>query len=490
MAGSAESIERSGTVCGYRILRHAPDRHGGRCHHGARDDGDGTRSSVTVVSFEPVAEDGRAMRLVERLDALEGECVPRVLDVCRDGDRAVLVVLEYCGDALSTILAAGGRLDGGEVVTITAPILAALTGIHDRGFVHGGLSLSSIAIGTGGKPLLLGLERAEQAPSTGDRREWDRRVGDDLRAFSDLVSDLAETVVDGEVRERTRRAAETIRAGAESPFSPATRSAAEVRLFEIADPVALALALPMETAVDDRPERAARSLAPGSERRPRRRERRRARDLVREVGTGLLRRAPRVTARVIGSLSPTIRWVRSGGRGRRVLLAGIAAIVTAVVVALSVPTTGPRAQEPHTGRANRAVIETTGPRDPNTPVPGTPSAAEPPQNGSAVPVDDDAVAATRGALDVIAGCAADRSIECWGRALEPGSDLLGTVTARGTTELPAALLQPVEALDIAEREDFGDARLVSLTPSDGTTPASVLMVRTEAGWRIREVFET
>jgi hypothetical protein len=194
--------------------------------------------------------------------------------------------------------------------------------------------------------------------------------------------------------------------------------------------------------------------------------------------------------------------VQAGGRGRRVMLAGTAAVATAIVIALLLPTTGPRAQEPHAGPTDRAVIErspaegsgpdvaaTTGPPESDATDSGTP-AAEPPPDGSARPVDGDAVAATRGALDAVAGCAADRSAECWGRAIEPGSDLLDAVTAHGTSELPTAFLLPAEAVDIVEREDFGDARLVSLTPSDGTKPASVLMVRTEAGWRIREVFET
>ncbi|RUR00777.1 hypothetical protein [Labedella endophytica] len=450
------------------------------------------------MTFDGDDGGARAMRLIERLEHLEGDCIPRVLDVCLDADGAPAVVLDFCGETLAAVVSAGVRLRGGELVTVLAPVLAALSSMHDRGLVHGAVSASSIAIGTGGRPLLLGCERATVASDSVDRRDRHRGAAGDLRSFADLVDDLAEAVSDPEARDRAARVADEIRAGAETPFAEGVRTAVEVRLFEIADPLPLAFDAGAEIDVGNSAGRAARSL--GSPVVPRSRMRERSRSTPRRIVEG----ASSALSGGIGRSADLIRhrtegWRSAeGGRRRRVLVAAGGAVVVAVVVATLIPTgdssdADPASTEPApTARASSAGAALSETANEPTDAPAEPTETAGPSNASsASPTDpDDAVAGTRGTLDALAGCSTGATDGCWETVFESGSRLLETVRRDGTGDLPRALGLPLDALTITQQQDLGDARLVALDPTDETEPASVLMIRTEAGWRIREVFGT
>jgi hypothetical protein len=75
--------------------------------------------------------------------------------------------------------------------------------------------------------------------------------------------------------------------------------------------------------------------------------------------------------------------------------------------------------------------------------------------------------------------------------VEPDTALLAELSASEDplSALPAALALPVDTVEIAPRDDYGDLRVVLVTPIDETRPASVLMIRTEAGWRVRDAFD-
>lgn len=457
---------------------------------------------MTIVSFDGAGAGGRAMRLVQRLEHLAGESIPRVLDVGVDDNADPVVVIDFCGDAVASVLAAGVRLEAGELVTLAAPILAALFGLHDRGFAHGAVSCASIAVGANGRPLLLGCEAAIPIGVDGDRRDRDRRAGEDIRAFADLVDDLAEAVTDVDGRDRARRAADAFRSAADAPFSAAERSAAEVRLFEIAEPRPLTLVTRPVLADEDRTFGAARILtrAPG--------ERRRDRSRAREGGTD--RRAVATLRQAVGGRVHRfvdagvdrvgLFWGRASGRRRRILAAGASGAALALVLVLVIPTgdtTEGRTATAHASgtamRSPTALASASTPSLDSTPSPDPSPSREAGgrKTSDADPrADDDAVAGTRAAVDVITACLVESVEGCWDEAFEPHSEILSRVTADPSVALPSALHRPSEGLEITEREDFGDARLVALTPTDETTPASVLVVRTEAGWRIREVFET
>ncbi|RUQ86178.1 hypothetical protein [Labedella gwakjiensis] len=479
-------------LAGYRLLRRVPDRHGGRVYHAAADGASGLRTSATIVVFDGDRGSELAMRLVERLELLGGDSIPRVLDVCVDRDGHPAVVLDFCGDLLSSILASGARLSGGEVVTLLAPVFAAVLAVHDRGFVHGGISSSCIAIGRNGRPVLLGCDRAEDLRGPGDRRERERRTADDARAFADLVEDLGAAVADVSESRRVRAAAAKIRDGASSPFSTSFRSEAEVRLFEIAEPAPLMFVREAEGADGAATEQVTRSLVPAERRRQRRRGGASVRFGRRPSVDGVRQVLAHASSRMSSLVGPLSASVRSGGRRRRVLLSAIAGICAAAVVVLLIP-----AGEPVAGQLEPGDVRTSPPSLAGATrgsSPGEDPDASPPEATADADADgghsDDAIAGTRAVLDVVARCARDQTDVCWSAAVEPGSRLSAAVSHGGAAELPSALLLPVEAVEIVQEDDFGDARLIVITPTGETKPASVLMIRTEAGWRLREVFET
>lgn len=76
----------------------------------------------------------------------------------RGGAARVALVLDLLeGGSLAALLAARGRLGAGEVVTVCAPVAAALAHVHAHGVVHGDLSPGNIVFTAEGRPVLTDL---------------------------------------------------------------------------------------------------------------------------------------------------------------------------------------------------------------------------------------------------------------------------------------------------------------------------------------------
>ncbi|MEO6505770.1 MAG: hypothetical protein ABIW36_03480, partial [Terrimesophilobacter sp.] len=114
-------------------------------------------------------------------------------------------------------------------------------------------------------------------------------------------------------------------------------------------------------------------------------------------------------------------------------------------------------------------------------------------------VGDDPVEATRQLLQARAGCLHGRAAGCLdgvdqkdSAAMDNDTRIItsgeGTASATrvGEIQAPEDLLFPIAGATLVER--LGDGALVSVTLfGSGTAPVSVLVVRTESGWRIRDV---
>ena len=76
----------------------------------------------------------------------------------RGGVTRVALVLDLLeGGSLGALLAARGRLSPGEVVTVCAPVAAALAHVHAHGVVHGDLSPGNVVFTAEGRPVLTDL---------------------------------------------------------------------------------------------------------------------------------------------------------------------------------------------------------------------------------------------------------------------------------------------------------------------------------------------
>jgi hypothetical protein len=127
----------------------------------------------------------------------------------------------------------------------------------------------------------------------------------------------------------------------------------------------------------------------------------------------------------------------------------------------------------------------------STASPASTPAAEDPSIVAAEPAlsGDDPIAAAAVLLDLRAGCFRSASLLCLDGVVQPGSSAedadraaVGAVQAGGEAPAPIVASQ----LELVER--LGDSALVALGSSGASEkqPASLLLMKGEAGWRIRD----
>jgi hypothetical protein len=107
-------------------------------------------------------EPQRQAREAALLGELDHPHLVRLVEVVhqprRGGVTRVALVLDLLeGGSLGALLAARGRLSPGEVVTVCAPVAAALAHVHAHGVVHGDLSPGNIVFTGEGRPVLTDL---------------------------------------------------------------------------------------------------------------------------------------------------------------------------------------------------------------------------------------------------------------------------------------------------------------------------------------------
>jgi hypothetical protein len=176
------------------------------------------------------------------------------------------------------------------------------------------------------------------------------------------------------------------------------------------------------------------------------------------------------------------RWGSWQPRRRRMVVA-IASAATVVAIALvAVPVPAP-ATAPHPDPRGTEAASTTEPSN------AAPSAAEASASEhDAAVTGDDPVAAAVALLERRDGCIRAASLLCLDGVVQPGSSAEAedrdTVRAIQNGAEPPA---PAEPDDVVLIERLGDSALVSLGSANAQTqPASLLLMKSEAGWRIRD----
>lgn len=107
---------------------------------------------------EPAA--GGAARLRREAALLAALDHPHLLGVRAvvEADGTAVLVLDYAaGGSLAMLLRARGRLSPGEVVTVLAPVAAAVAHAHGEGLVHGDVTPANVLFRADGRPLLADL---------------------------------------------------------------------------------------------------------------------------------------------------------------------------------------------------------------------------------------------------------------------------------------------------------------------------------------------
>ncbi len=412
-----------------------------------------------------------------------------LLDADADDESIRLIFERLPRGDLSELLSIRPRLDAGEAVTVLAPIAVTLLRMHAAGVAHGELSAGTVLFRDDGSPTLIGFSSAQLFEPGAPEivLEQVEAVVRDRAAAGSLAA-----LVLGRIEGARSRAARELIADLGGCDGETILPLLATRLFDVA------AAVPVRFEPDEPETEASPSawrpipvgvpadgvIASSAEQPPSRWAAAVAamvpEPLVQRV-LDAVERSPAAPVVASAAHAVTRRWGSWTAGRRRMVLAGAAAAVTAVIVMAVVPAGA-------TGTAQ------AGSR------PGSPSSAPSPSgrltsDGQTEARDpalsgDDPVAAASSLVRARDGCLRSLSVRCIDHVDEPGSSALrddqsAMQVAQQGGELPDPLPGAEGEGPAVLVERLGDSALVRLGQASST--ASLLLVKGNTGWRIRDV---
>ncbi|ALD12845.1 serine/threonine protein kinase [Clavibacter capsici] len=497
-------------VAGYRLIRLVGTGRSCAVHLGrperAADPGPAANVAVKIV---PATDLSRGEAEVAALQSVVSEHVVALLDVATlaDGSLCVVQSLGARGTA-AAFVARRGSLTPGETVTLVVSVLRGLGDLHEAGLAHGALDLTHVVIDASGRPLLGGLGSSRPLsvgaagadPGHGDPLQQDltrvSRIVDALRdpldargavshARWDAWLELLDSVIHGESDLTAHDLADRLLDVADAaPLADAV-GGQRVEDVDVRDAGTAHTASTAERprgtgGTGVRPRGAARPTGPGARRHRALRESPPRRAALRAIA---LRRSMR---RELGAVRP------------RVWAMGASALLLLVVGGVGLPLLTDAAH------GEGAGTTTTTPPDPaSTEAPSAPPSSVPDTTDadSAAASDPDPDLAAPALLRMRAACLRQADPACVSTVDEAGSALEDadrtTIVAGDRDRLDDGALHATDLLAPARR--MGDGAIVELRPGPaagadaqggpGRRTASLLMVRGEAGWRIRDLMD-
>jgi hypothetical protein len=453
----ARGVDETQEVVGYRVLR--------RIARGVRTTvllAHGGDPAETIVLKVAAADDPGGLREAAALERGAGAHVVALLDASASDDEFVLVLPRLSGD-LAHLLAERIELEGGEAVTVLAPIASTIRRLHAAGVAHGALAPASVMFDDEGAPVLTGFGAAAVFAASLPEVELERvpEVGADRAA----LRELADAVL-GRVGGARRAAAQALLAHVLAVPDAEVAGRLAAGIFEVA------AALPVRPGDATPPTSGIGRIVPVAE--PTTET---ARDRASSSGWAArveewLDSSPAAALKAAALL----RWRRLPPGRRRLVLgagAGALALVVALVAVPSAPTPGASAGAP---TATRSAARTP-----------TPSGSPTPSSGETAVLGDDPVAAADALLATRAACRQELSILCFDDVDQDGSaaadvDRSAIRAAQAGGELEKDPLPPADTAKPTLTERIGGSALIGL--ADGS---SLLLVRGDGGWRIRDV---
>lgn len=524
-------------LAGYRVVR--------RLASGPRADvylGHSSTPGVPPVAlkvFRPEANSESIEREIHTLCEAQGGRFVHLIDLATLPDARVCLVLERLDPrSLGRILQDRPCISPGEAVTILAPIVATLADLHEHGLAHSSLDLGSVLLHASGRPVLAGLGSLRDLPDLPSarisllREDYNRLAALLQGVLGHLDASSGLTVL-----RRAERLIEDFRAAARStPFLPCLGEL-ERSLFDWSVPAPLRLNAGESAGTPGQAEAPGPSLLPfpvlapgesaalssGAAGYPAGRPGRHRQPVPdpatgapigidtawtwqdpspydddlelrpaapKTVGSGtapagrLLRGAQltaRIRTRALGLVDaqPVLaarRRIVRGLRARRrpLLILGLVAASGVVLALTLIPAGGEAGRGQDIGATTVAVA---------------PEVSAPPDV-----MGDDPTLAVTALLTLRSACRESASIVCLDGVDQSGSAAMAAdsydvwqAQQGGLSERePAYASWPVTLV-----ERTGNMALVALAPADAGAdgkPASVLVVKGEAGWRLREIF--
>jgi hypothetical protein len=438
------------SLAGYRLVR--------KLGAGSRADvflGAGQTGTVAIKVFRSdVAAESIGIEL-DVLVRLDSPHLVRLVDVASTENETPILILDRVQrGSVAAFLRDRDTIERGEVVTLMAPLTSALPGLHGRGVGHGRIGASNVHLGASGEPVLLGFGHCDLFARDGSIAAIDAEpaAARDREALAALSIALLSRVRDAATDAGVIRLIEWIDAASrEYEFVERLES----QLFDFADPVAIEFGsraatttgIPARFGMTDRiPSLPEPVAAPAT-----------------NLPVGILGRLDALLRDNPADVLRTRAFAFAKGI-RKPFWVAAGAVLLALVLALALLPHGSSPQP--------------------LPAAATPTSAAPVATTPALP--DDPRLALPLLLAARTRCIRSLSVLCLDGVDDQSSSAYGADAAlieqlQGGSEIPKSAIIAAVAPSLVET--LGDSAILALGPK--SNPASVLMIRTEAGWRIR-----
>jgi len=496
------------TVGGYRLVRKlgAGERaeiHLG--HAGSREPPDGDRIAAIKV-YRPVTDDASIDREIEALARASSRHLLELKDLATGPDGRPCLILPRLGSGtLARLLAARGTVAPGEAVSILAPLVEAVRELHRIGVAHGAVTAGSVLFDDRGAPVLARFGAvtliADFPANDHGHSLTPAQLDEDPGAILDRIGlrQLIGTVLDHLDAEGSPEAVAALRGRIEAqPLRDAELQRLIDLLFDLAPALPIRFdddeVLDAEVAFSGR-------LGPGPLN-PEQSAGKHPRLPLDSAGGGgrtvelhpLWAQPTEIGARdehplailrskVLAILAPvrTPVWIAGG--------AGLGALVIALTVipaahSETVPGSAPTGSS---ASASPSVVATASPgaAAPSAPGPAATSAIE----------GEDPLAAARALLAARTRCFDGKSPTCFDAVDQAGSAVIEAdreLFRRVKKGVPLPAEATLEGFTPRLVQQLGDSVIMQLVDAEGSTvttknPAPLLLVRSEAGWRIRDL---
>lgn len=471
------------SLAGYRVLRKLGRGSQGVFYLGMSASGGG----LVALKLQPRDAESAGRDVAVASAVASDRHLVAALDLASYRSDSCLVFPWMPGGTLAQLLERRGSLPPGEAVTVAIAVARGLSELHRAGFAHGRVSTHRILMDAVGTPRLAGLGGAgllADLDGAARTRAVERDFGQ-LKDVFDRITDVSPTATFGAIGDTLERAFE-------GPWREDAYASSRQRLedalfgYTAAQPLAgVTVAGVSGQAADDRPAAGDREpLSPVESvalEQPRGHGRRAARPANRSVTRTAL---PAWNAPFAVAKQYLERLRRAIRNKRRLVWFG--AVVAAALAALGFTMLPPQPADARPGDSE--TVASAG----STTTKPTPDALPADAPGDEVATTgDDPVAAVLALLTQRDRCLSAASLACLEEVDQAGSPLLDADRSA------VAAARAGEGGD-PDRVEFGGGRaslidrtggsaLLSVTPKKGE-PASLLLVRGETGWRLRELF--